>query len=152
MASVGWPKLTEQLPPEAWGGCQRCGKEVKPFPEIWREHDQRDQPQARAVLLCKKCGKLVIAAHPRLYSLETRDAPIPGVMQMCEHCVHRNGSDCWHPDLTYNGGVGLVVTFPEPMRAIVSRGRSAGGCTSMTVWKGPPIRCEGHTPLPVPED
>lgn len=140
-----WPRLTTTFRLlVVWGHCQRCHKLLKPpsDAQIWREHDDADEPEPRAVVLCRKCAELIIEKHPRLYSREQADAPIPGVMELCGGCVHWHAYSCTHPHLKLNGGEGLMITFPEPFAAFVCKGGGKGGL--MKRWWGPPTKCAGQ--------
>lgn len=156
MAKMGWPKLSETLDadrrqsgslfPFEWGQCQRCGLEGELFDdhEVWREHDETDRAQPVAVVLCSACAEKIVPPHPRLYSIQRKDVPLAGVMELCRDCEHRSegGYVCEHPDLTVNGGPGLKITFPEPMKAHVNYGRGRGEW--LFVWQGPPTECAGR--------
>lgn len=157
MASIGWPKLSETLPrdyelevifPLEWGQCQKCGRSGELFDEleVWLEHDEKDKATPVAVVLCPPCAKKIIEPHPRLYALQRKHAPIPGVMELCAACVHREGYRCRHEDLTVNGGPGLEIYYPEPMQAHVTYGRKRGGRRGewLMMWKGPATSCVGQ--------
>lgn len=142
---IQWPRLTEQLCfLTRWGSCQRCRRPFKPLSnaQIWREHDDADQPEPRAVVLCRKCAEVIIEKHPRLYSQERNGVPLPGVMALCDGCDSWKDYGCTHPDLKLNGGEGLKITFPQPTQAHVNRGRGKSGF--MTWWNGPPTKCAGQ--------
>jgi hypothetical protein len=151
-AGEKWPRLSEDLRQDVrWGCCQRCGKHFisgADFQVIWREHDDQDRPEPRAVVLCGPCGS-IIDPHPRLYAREQRDVPLPGVMELCRDCTHRRGYLCSHPDLTLNGGPGLLIEFPRPHVALVDgvRGGRRTGWRE-TIWTGPPTACAGRDPHP----
>lgn len=148
-----WPRLSEELRQDVpWGCCQRCGKHFahvahgSSFQVIWREHDDRDRPEPRAVVLCGPCEE-IIGPHPRLYERQQREVPIPGVMKLCEKCTHRRGYACTHPDLTLNGGPGLRIEFPPPAVALV-HGVRGGRRTGwrQTIYTGHPTACAGRHP------
>lgn len=151
-----WPRLSEELRQDVpWGCCQRCGKHFMSganFQVIWREHDDRDHPEARAVVLCGPCSS-IIEPHPRLYERQQREVPIPGVMNLCEKCTHRRCYICSHPDLTLNGGKGLQIEFPRPAVALVDGvrgGRRTGW--RQTIYTGHPTACAGRETPTTPED
>ncbi|MFP3947124.1 MAG: hypothetical protein ACLFWG_00205 [Longimicrobiales bacterium] len=146
--SAGWPRLTEDLPPVDWGRCPQCHEERELV--IWQEHDDRDRPEPRAVKLCVDCSDAIIEDHPRLYRRHTPLVPLPGVMDLCRDCIHRDGTLCRHPDLTINGGPGLDIRFPEPMRVhVTARDRSRSGWENF--WKGPPTECAGRETVEIEE-
>lgn len=148
-----WPRLTESLPTVDWSHCQNCDRPGKWVARpgdtddlrIWMEHDQRDVVESRAVVLCGKCSDAIIGEHPRLYRHEGPDVPCPGVMTLCRDCVFRRGYLCAHSDLTLNGGPGLAITSPQPVTALVNRGRSGGGCGHVRLWSGTPRDCAGRS-------
>lgn len=151
--SMGWPRLTEQLPPGEWDPgedyrhCQRCYRYGEFGEDLyaWQEHDDRDRREPRAVVLCVDCSDDLIEPHPRLYRRLKAWAPMPGVMDLCQGCVHRDGYLCRHPDLTINGGTGLEVTHPAPYQAMVTRpGPKGRRCSRERIWQGPPTGCAGR--------
>jgi hypothetical protein len=44
----------------------------------WMEHDFRDQPEPRCVVLCWLCSNKLIEPHPRLYKKLADNEPFPG--------------------------------------------------------------------------
>lgn len=144
MASFSWPKLTVELPTVAWGQCQKCGTEGALHAElfVWQEHDRRDRSLPLAVVLCEPCSAIV-EPHPRLYGRAEVHQTLPGVMALCEACEHRLGYLCQHPDLTTNGGPGLGITFPQPIRYHLRNSRGGGGFGWL--FQGPPTECAGRS-------
>jgi hypothetical protein len=144
MASLGWPKLTERLPAGEWGHCQKCGLGGELFTDlrVWQEHDERDRGTPAVVVLCESCSA-IIEPHPRLYRRLELDAPMPGVMHLCEGCEHREGYLCRHADLTINGGPGLEIQYPEPTR--VHRNYGGGRGDWGWIFNGPAISCAGRS-------
>lgn len=141
-----WPRLSETLSPAvSLVTCQNCGIEWPDTIERWREHDVHDRPERIIILLCTTCSSKIIEPHPRLYAKLDRWEPMPGSMlELCGNCRYRSGTRCTHPDLTVNGGPGLQVTFPQPIRALVDgtrNGRRTGWM--QVIWEGPPTACAG---------
>lgn len=86
--------------------CQRCSR---PGPRVtaWVEHDHNDKPEPIYVFLCEGCSNELIEPHIRLYREARQNEPLPGIMDICEHCPHRKGSRCESPLAQFNGGPGL---------------------------------------------
>lgn len=138
-----WPKLSEILNPVVnLFTCQSCGKEdrVDLPPQRWQECDDDDKPTLVVVLLCKACAESIIEPHPRLYTRLHYNQPFPGVMPVCDACIHRQGPLCTHHSLRANGGPGLEMKFPQPSIALV-HGKGFGG--PVYIWHGP-VSCEGQ--------
>src|SRR3990167_1937811 len=143
-----WPRLSEDLPhPRERNTCQNCGTQVE-RPKRWRECDDEDKPRATVVVLCTPCSNRLINPHPRLYMDMPEDQPVPGAMVICGACNFRDGLTCKHPDLTYNGGLGLKITYPQPVMYHAC-GRSKSGKRtgwSGVMYQGPPTDCAGLKP------
>lgn len=145
--SARWPRLTEDLGDQGWQRCQECGADGEIGEDLtaWQEHDDRDRPEPRAVVLCAPCSDRIIEPHPRLYRRLEPMAPMPGAMLLCEACDHRDRYLCRHPDLTINSGEGLVIRFPEATQyhASGTRGGRRTGWWGM-LYSGHPTECEGR--------
>lgn len=102
------PGLSATLPffphPEE---CQSCGAHGELT--RWRECDEWDKPTAVAVVLCAKCSRKLIEAHPRLYHQLQEHQPFPGVMELCLDCPMRDGVGCKSPLAKLNGGPGMQI-------------------------------------------
>lgn len=145
-----WHRLSKALPaPRRPDTCQNCGRNDKQARlQIWRECDDRDQPQNIFVVLCEECTATLIKPHPRLYHDVPENKPIPGVMaHLCVGCKHRDGLDCKHPDLKANGGPGLLIVAPQPTRGFMdgTRGGKRTGWM-FEYWPGPATECKGRVP------
>lgn len=137
-----WPKLSESLPHRReLGVCQGCGASAAlgEAVTLWLEHDERDRPTGTVISVCARCERQ-ISPHPRLYDRLQTHQPVPGVMATCAGCRFADRLQCTHPDLKANGGPGLMVSVPPPLRALV---RLKGGCVPMTTYTGPPA-CRGR--------
>ncbi len=124
--------------------CQSCGHDCDLT--RWLEHDERDQPTAVVVVLCRPCSDRIIEPHPRLYAALDEYAPHSGSMALCRECSRRSGVSCTHPDLKANGGAGLNITMRRPDTAFVS-GRGAGGRRTgwvHRIYHAPPSACAGR--------
>lgn len=154
---MSWPKLSTTLAevladifPLAWEECERCHARGELFSsrpdglEVWREHDDQDKPTSVAIVLCPPCGRKLVPPHPRLYSREWPHAPIPGVMELCRGCTHREGYRCTSPLLLSRGGPGLEIQYPAPVRAHIDYGRPRRG-EWIQLWQGPPTACAGRS-------
>jgi len=104
----------------------------------WQEHDGRDEPEPIAVMLCTTCSKRLISLHPRVYSSIPRNAPFPGIMDLCIDCRFRAGVTCTHPDRVSNGDEGLQIDAAPGMWA---HARTAVGGRTLTLYAYPPRAC-----------
>lgn len=149
-----WPRLTETLPHREPGRCNACGLEgndqvaaggpmgLALTLTVWREHDRFDKPEARYVVLCRKCSDKLIEPHPRLYAPLPRFAPAPGAMGLCSDCRHRDGCRCTCPAASANGGEGIEIYGPKPARVHVCR--SPRRLSGWELWyRGPSTMCTG---------
>jgi len=163
LAACEQPGLSETLTgPVAPDRCQSCGAAPPDIAgdvdyvlkrqgyarlERWVECDPSDQPTAVVVVLCARCSKRLIDAHPRLYIALSPDEPRPGCMTFCLECAHREGTRCTHPDAKANGGTGVRLGFDhKPSRMHVCGGRRGGGCRVVTVY-GRVTRCRQKLPI-----
>ncbi len=142
-----WPRLSEDLTcPRHPNHCQSCGVEIDTSDGIagarWREHDDTDKPDPIVVVLCRACSGRLIKPHPRLYERLDPNAPWPGCMALCVTCRHRDGVRCTHPDLTSNGGTGLLLTLPKSIPVHVNLGGGRGYWT--LYYPHPPRACAGR--------
>lgn len=156
LAGAAMPRLSQELPfPPELNRCQRCGfvaqqlgnldrgalvpdqtadGQVVAVLERWQEHDERDQPEGRVIVLCSPCSKRIVDAHPRLYRRLDFGEPFPGAHALCIGCVHRATSEGLACRLaTINGGEGLKLGGPQQVRYHAC-GRGAGG--RRTGWWG----------------
>lgn len=123
--------------------CQSCGIAGTAGLQRWRECDEWDKPTRSIVVLCDRCTKKLINAHPRLYVQLDLNEPAPGCMPLCVGCIHRDGNDCTHADLKANGGEGLTLTFPHPtVMFITCTPRRFGG--NHRIYPGPVSACKGR--------
>lgn len=149
--SKAWPRLSETLTgPHDLEHCWRCGSQQALT--AWVEHDEQDRPEPLTIVLCDKCGDLVIEPHPRLYRPLSRHEPFPGAMPVCVGCVHQTtagvglfnqgGLRCIHPAMTGNGGEGLGLVYPEPSVGFIDyAGKGGRRCGHrITIWNGP-VEC-----------
>ena len=146
--------------------CQRCGLEGQtermcsddvrrwkerheripnPTLTIWQEHDHRDQPEMRFVVLCGKCSDECVEQHPRLYKPHTPNTPIPGCSTVCLDCRWREGVTCKCPRAKVNGGEGLKWDCEQPSVAFVdgTRGGRRVGWRE-AIYHTPAKGCSGH--------
>lgn len=139
-----WPKLSETLPgPRSPRQCSSCGVGAEDAElTVWRECDDADRPTSTVIVLCPPCAGRIIEPHPRLYQATdiSRGEPHPGAMPTCDDCSHRRGLVCGSPLLTANGGAGLPLRYPEPIRGFACRRGGGGG--AFTSWRGP-VECKG---------
>jgi len=140
---MSWPRLTEQLAGRATElhQCWKCLATAKGIGLArWQEHDERDQPEPRIIILCAKCASEIIAPHPRLYREMTHNEPWPGAMAVCVKCRWRQIASCTNPAARTNGGRGVKLTLASPpMHAMVDGPRYRG---PMTIYTGPVVACE----------
>jgi hypothetical protein len=145
-----WPRLSETLPhPRDSDVCQACGGEAD---SLWVEHDERDQPEAVAVALCRACQARLIEPHPRLYRQLSTLEPWPGALGICRGCAFHGGLRCTNPASKLNGGRGMRIDIPQPDVVHVdgrdSRGRRFG--RTMTMYRGPATACSGRQEATAP--
>lgn len=142
---MSWPKLSATLPFERRpDGCQSCGDFGGQL-EYWRECDEHDRPTTTLVALCSACAKRLIEPHPRLYSQEPKNKPLPGAMpHLCLDCTHREFLTCRHPLLKANGGAGLNILCVEPLRGFADGTRGGRRCGwQFELWSKPASGCTG---------
>lgn len=143
--SVRWPRLSESLPHLHPQKCANCGKadQRDVLLTLWQECDEKDNPEARYVLLCAPCGAKLIEPHVRLYQGIDRNAPAPGAMVICSDCRFRDG--LWCAKAKCNGGDGVVITAAQALRGFIdgrdSKGRSWG--RPFATYATPPGPCSG---------
>lgn len=131
-----WPRLSLTLTgPRERAKCQCCGGRGT---TIWSEHDDKDQPGTDYVILCEACGDRLIDPHPRLYARTAKNAPLPGVMSICDWCIHRTGLSC-------DQEAPIKIGIADPHRAHVDgqdpkTGRRRGW--TVTVWPEPATTCD----------
>lgn len=139
------PGLSLTLPyPRRLDTCQGCGSisnELTLPHKKWRECDEHDQPTRIVVVLCARCSKQLIDPHPKLYVAVDEWEPVPGVMALCVGCPHQTALACLSPLLKANGGPGMEVKYPAPIRGFLC-GRRTGG--PFALWVGPPTSCSGR--------
>jgi len=143
------PRFSEDLAgPRDPRLCQACGSadDVR----AWQEHDARDRPDIRIVVLCRPCSGKLIAPHPRLYRPLGVNEPFPAAMDLCRDCRFRDGVSCTHWRNKANGGPGLYpgITIAAPHRAHVYRGGGKGGWVD--IWPEAAIACEARKPVGAP--
>lgn len=152
-----WPKLSETLTgPRDPDHCQSCGEWGDAQP--WCECDEKDTPTETHLMLCSECAEKIIEKHPRLYLDRHRNAPIPGAMQLCVDCIHRDALRCACPDAHRNGGCGIKIEHAEPSVIFMdgTKGGRRCGWTEMR-YGCPPKSCSGRETsgvlsLPIRED
>jgi hypothetical protein len=126
--------------------CQSCGSAETL--SIWEERNDDDSRSPIGVIICKKCSDKLIEPHPRLYYEWSILAPFPGCMKTCVDCALRDGVTCTSGELTWRGGSGLRLTYPQPTIAFVDgrnpkTGKRFGG--QQTIFHGDP-KCDGKKP------
>lgn len=148
-----WPKLTDRARAIAHHGdgerCQLCGRlgVLDASLHLWVECDDRDVPTAALLVCCGACEKREIEPHPRLYQRVANNEPRPGAMVQCAGCRFLEAIPlrrCAHPQLKANGGPGLVLRAPKPIRAFLC-GTGLGGLH--TLYPKPPV-CTGREEPP----
>lgn len=123
--------------------CGVCGREADPvLLQVWREHDERDQPIAGTEALVFLDGshaacRAKLDKHPRLYAEETG---APGSFPaLCGRCTKRTGLLCSDSRTKANGGEGIRVGLRDPFANAIICGRNG---------RIRPVRraldCEGH--------
>jgi hypothetical protein len=141
---MSWPRLTEErglFDPHP-RRCQLCGGDQEL--DLWQEHDERDKPEGRAIILCESCSKRVIDKHPRLYARRGIFVPWPGAMALCVDCKHRRGVTC--PLTKASGGPGIEIKYPQPFKAMVDGTRGGRRVGWMqTLYNGDPTSCSGRS-------
>jgi hypothetical protein len=143
MDGITWPRLTESLPHRSAVACHRCGQVLPGKYDLhwWQEHDDRDRPEPRYVLLCNPCADKIIEPHPRLYRRTERNEPCPGVMLQCVCCKHLDGLRCRHPQMRANGGPGVAFAGPDGFVRIQRAGPGGRGrrCETLRTWNDVPV-------------
>lgn len=151
--SKAWPRLSQTLPHLHPLKCAACGAHDMGSRQdsmhssgtltLWQEHDENDQPEARYILLCLRCGDQLIEPHVRLYGSLDRNTPAPGAMEICADCRFRDGT--WCARAKCNGGEGVVITAVQPTTAFVD-GMRGGRRTGwrMLIYPKPPSACSGR--------
>ncbi len=114
--------------------------ELEPPPGVygWQKHDGHDEPEPIVVMLCTTCSDRLIEPHPRVYTRIPRNAPFPGIMDLCIDCRFRSSVTCTHPDRVSNGGPGLDI---DAAPAMSGHARSHG---FFTTYAYPPRICAEH--------
>lgn len=139
------PGLSVTLPyPRRLDTCQACGIGADMFGaellQRWQECDAWDQPTPAVVVLCEPCGKRLIDPHPRLYVALHPWEPMPGAMLLCDGCTLQRDLACTSPAAKANGGPGVELQYPAPIRGFVCvRPRSASG--PYVQWRGAVQSC-----------
>ena len=138
-----WPRLSEDLPLNDPRECHQCG--VLRDLAIWQESDTADVPEARYIVLCERCSDAIIEPHPRLYRRMVENEPAPGAMPICLNCMHRAGSQCWHPHSWLRGHRGLKLEYPSPFTAICRTAKQKNGSRTVVVrtFPGRVHNCSG---------
>lgn len=132
--------LTGPVHPNA---CQACGIMRGHVRDLrrWRECDEWDKATRVIVVLCAECSDRLIEPHARLYIAIEHNAPLPGAMDLCSLCRHRDGTRCASPLLKANGGAGLRVEYSRPSEMFID-GTGFHGCVRTYAW--PPVACAGR--------
>jgi hypothetical protein len=140
MKEEKWPRLTVTLrrPMPDIYLCQKCGG--KDELQRWQECDDKDRPEYALVILCRECSDAIIKPHPRLYRCLHKFQPWPGAMSICNDCRMREGLWCSNPDAKINGGAGLTLIGPAPMRGFID-GPGVHGIAE--IYPGPVTSCDG---------
>ncbi len=137
--SATWPRLSESLPgPRDPHSCASCG-DLNPG-EMWQECDASDKPESIFILLCKACAKKLIKPHPRLYVQHERNTPFPGMMEICDNCLHRDDYTCVKAKA--NGGPGILIQISKPSVCHLNLGRLGGRWIKIYSW--PAHGCSGR--------
>jgi hypothetical protein len=141
------PRLSADLPgPRSPDRCQNCS--VGGPLEVWREHDDADQPQEVFVVLCPACAARLVEPHARLYSRVEPHAPVPGAMPLCLDCKHRDGVRCTTPKARLNGGPGIKLSMPEATQMHLCRRGKGQRSGWITIYNGPVFGCDGKEARP----
>lgn len=131
-----WPRLSETLTgPKSPHECRKCGA-LNPECLI-QECDEQDKPEGIHFWLCLTCEREIIKPHPRLYVRLDNNIPLPGLMDLCDNCLHRDGYKC--SVTKANGGPGLNVTVGTPYTAHLYR--AGGGSKWIKLYPDPPSHC-----------
>ncbi len=138
-----WPRLSDTLPHAHPMQCGHCGTDdpAPPPLELWQEHDAKDKPELRFVLLCKGCADKLIAPHDRLYAKCDRNAPAPGAMELCGDCRFRDRLWCSRTKVA--GGPGIQITVQAPSRGFIDGAKFRG---MFCVYHSAPTACTGKAP------
>lgn len=148
------PRLSEDLTgPKHPERCQSCGNQgeldllhATAGVRRWIEHDERDRPEDIVIVLCGQCSDRLIEPHARLYSPVPINAPLPGCMELCSDCRHREGVRCTHLDLKKNGGAGIAIAISKPQVIFLDgtgkNGRRMGW--QHITYERPPSKCAGR--------
>jgi hypothetical protein len=126
--------------------CNVCGKPSDVL-EVWRAHDERDNPIAgdRALVFLgagdahEPCH-VKLEEHPRLFA-QVR-GHVGHLPRLCGPCVHRRGLSCSHPEEKGNGGAGLRFRL-DGMTGVICYGRKRGGCVPLDTRQA--VECTGRT-------
>ena len=137
-----WPRLTDSLPFGTRPGmCASCGASPKVL-DRWQEHDDRDRPEAKVVLLCATCSARIVEPHPRLYCRLVRHEFVPGSASVCDGCRWQHRMCCKSPIAHFNGAVGPGLEFTP--RPAVAHMRVKGGGRWMAFETEPVTHCTGR--------
>lgn len=131
--------------PRRLDACQACGREMFEL-RRWQECDENDKPTPVLVMLCERCEKRLINAHPRLYRQIDKWAPWPGAMELCVGCKFLDALACRSPLLKANGGAGLPVTPGASDDVHLNYGGGRGEFKKM--YHSPPSKCDGREVSP----
>lgn len=146
--SEKFPRLTVTLQPAicvtSMYICHSCGGTHEL--SRWQEHDDRDQPEYKMTILCKRCSDRLIEKHPRLYRQLDKYEPWPGGMALCQDCKWREGVYCKNKRAQVNGGPGLQMKYPPPAQAFCRPGGRR------TIYLGPVTECDGKEIAEKPKD
>jgi len=125
--------------------CNVCGGPSEVL-EVWRAHDERDQPIAGNHALVflgagdsHKACHAKLDAHPRAFAEE--EGRVGHLPRLCGPCTFRRGLACAHPDSKANGGAGLEIRVAA-MSGVVCFGKGRGGCKRILQ---PALECVGRT-------
>lgn len=143
------PGLSVTLPyPRRLDTCQGCGViglavagDTLLTLERWRECDEWDQPTHVIVVLCAACRARLIDPHPRLYMPLVRWQPAPGAMEICDGCAFLRDLTCTHPAAKVNGGPGVELEYPPPLRYHVYCSGRNGRSGWRSDFPGPVTAC-----------
>lgn len=146
-----FPRLTTDLTgPKHPEYCQCCGAYSESDTLVmtrWQEHDDADRAEpGRYVVLCKGCSDRIIKPHARLYHELQVHEPVPGTMAICAACAFRDELRCTHPHLKANGGVGLILRFPPPIRGFVDYGGKKKHLSGRMILYSGAVECSERKP------